>query len=89
MAELTEAEKLDGLTNDPLKPGLHEALLTRRLEELLAQLADGTLLADVAELRDAEASDRVSRHLAGMSRERSTERRKDSEATRHCESLPS
>jgi superfamily II DNA or RNA helicase/HKD family nuclease len=54
------------LTSDSLKPGLHEALLTRRLEELLAQLPDATLLPDVAELRDAEASDRMSRHLAGV-----------------------
>ena len=57
---------MDGLTNAPLKPGLHEALLTRRLEALLEEIPDGTLLADLAELRDAEASDRVSRHLAGM-----------------------
>jgi superfamily II DNA or RNA helicase/HKD family nuclease len=54
------------LANEFLKPGLHEALLTRRLEELLAQIAEGALVADVAELRDAEASDRVSRHLAGI-----------------------
>lgn len=54
------------MANDFLKPGLHEALLTRRLEELLAQIAHGALAADVAELRDAEASDRVSRHVAGI-----------------------
>jgi superfamily II DNA or RNA helicase len=55
------------LTGDYLRPGLHEALLTRRLEELLRQLPDATtLLADVAELRDAEASDRISRHIAGV-----------------------
>jgi HKD family nuclease len=54
------------LKGDSLKPGLHEALLTRRLEELLAQLPDASLLADIAELRDAEASDRMSRHLAGV-----------------------
>lgn len=61
-----EAEKLGCLTADPLKPGLHEALLTRRLEELLTQLRDGSLVPDLAELRDAEASDRMSRHLAGV-----------------------
>jgi superfamily II DNA or RNA helicase len=54
------------LKSDSLKPGLHEALLTRGLEELLTQLRDATLLADVAELRDAEASDRMSRHLASV-----------------------
>jgi HKD family nuclease len=54
------------LASDSLRPGLHEALLTRRLDELLAQLADGLLLAEVAELRDAEAADRVSRHVAGI-----------------------
>ncbi len=54
------------MANESLKPGLHEALLTRKLDELLAQIAEGELVADVAELRDAEASDRVSRHLAGI-----------------------
>ncbi len=54
------------LAKEFLRPGLHEALLTRRLEELLKQIVDGPLVADVAELRDAEASDRVSRHLAGI-----------------------
>jgi len=49
-----------------LKPGLHEALLTRRLEELLAQLSEDELVADVADLRDAEASDRISRHIAAL-----------------------
>jgi HKD family nuclease len=55
-----------GLAGDSLKPGLHERLLTRRLEELLGQLPDAILVADLAELRDAEASDRMSRHLAGV-----------------------
>lgn len=55
-----------GVTSESLKPGLHEGVLTRRLETLLAEIADGSLLADLAELRDAEASDRVSRHVAGM-----------------------
>jgi superfamily II DNA or RNA helicase len=54
------------LANEFLKPGLHEALLTRRLEDLLAQIADEALVADVDALRDAEASDRVSRHIAGI-----------------------
>jgi len=54
------------LTTDSLRAGLHEALLTRGLQDLLTQLPDDALLADVAELRDAEASDRISRHLAGL-----------------------
>jgi hypothetical protein len=54
------------VTGESLKPGLHEALVTRRLDELLAQLSDGALVADLDDLRDAEASDRVSRHIAGI-----------------------
>jgi len=54
------------LTKDSLRAGLHEALLTRGLQDLLTQLPDDALLAEVAELRDAEASDRISRHLAGL-----------------------
>ena len=54
------------LTGEFLKPGLHEALLTRQLEELLGQLSERELVADVAELRDAEASDRISRHVAAI-----------------------
>ena len=54
------------MPNKFLNPGLHEALLTRRLAEVLEEIAEGTLFADVAALRDAEASDRVSRHIAGI-----------------------
>jgi len=54
------------MKGESLKPGLHEALLTRRLDELLAQLSDGALVADLDDLRDAEAADRVSRHIAGI-----------------------
>ena len=56
------AERLGGLANEFLKPGLHETLLTRRLEEFLERIADGALVPDLDDLRDAEASDRVSRH---------------------------
>jgi superfamily II DNA or RNA helicase len=49
-----------------LKPGLHEALLTRKVDELLKQLADESLSPDVSSLRDAEAADRVSRHVASI-----------------------
>ena len=79
-----------GLTSDSLKPGLHEALLTRRLEELLDEIPDETLLADLAELRDAEASDRVSRHLAGIlarAIERAPEGQRSDEAVRIAAAL--
>jgi superfamily II DNA or RNA helicase/HKD family nuclease len=51
---------------EPLKPGLHEALLTRRLEELVARIGDAMLAPELADLHEAEAADRVSRHLAGI-----------------------
>jgi superfamily II DNA or RNA helicase len=73
------------LTTEFLKPGLHEALLTRRLEEMLALLSNGSLVADIAELRDAEAADRVSRHVAGIvarSIDRAPEGRRSAEAVR-------
>src|SRR4051794_29054273 len=50
---------------DDLRPGLHEALVTRRLEELIARVTD-ELVPEVGDLRNAEASDRVSRHLAAV-----------------------
>jgi superfamily II DNA or RNA helicase/HKD family nuclease len=78
------------LTSDSLKLGLHEALLTRRLEQLLTQIPDETLLAGLAELRDAEASDRVSRHLAGtLARaiERAPEGKRSDEAVRIAAAL--
>jgi len=73
------------LANKSLRPGLHEALLTRRLEELLTQFEDGALVAEVDALRDAEASDRVSRHLAGIvarAIDRAPEGRRSDEAMR-------
>ena len=73
------------MASDSLKPGLHEALLTRRLEELLTQLSEGALLADVDELRDAEAADRVSRHVATIvarAIERAPEGQRGAEAVR-------
>jgi superfamily II DNA or RNA helicase/HKD family nuclease len=78
------------LTSDSLKPGLHEALLTRRLEALLNELPEATLLADVVELRDAEASDRISGHLAGMlarAIERAPEGKRSAEAIRIATAL--
>jgi superfamily II DNA or RNA helicase/HKD family nuclease len=73
------------LTSDSLKPGLHEALLTRRLQALLAEIPEETLLAEVAELRDAEAWDRMSRHLAAVlarAIERAPEGKRSEEAVR-------
>jgi superfamily II DNA or RNA helicase/HKD family nuclease len=78
------------LPNEFLKPGLHEALLTRRLEELLAQILGSTLVAEVDELRDAEASDRVSRHLAGIvarAIDRAPEGKRSNEAVRIATAL--
>src|SRR5581483_5670541 len=59
------AERLATVPDGSLRPGLQEALLTRRLEELLAQIPEA-LVIELEELRNAEASDRVSRHLAGL-----------------------
>jgi len=73
------------LANEFLKPGLHETLLTRRLENFLGRITDGTLVPDLDDLRDAEASDRVSRHLAGIvarAIERAPEGKRSDEAAR-------
>jgi superfamily II DNA or RNA helicase/HKD family nuclease len=78
------------LTSDSLKPGLHEALLTLRLQELLEEIADETLRAEVNELRDAEASDRMSRHVAAIlarAIEQAAEGKQAAEATRIANSL--
>ena len=60
------ADKLSLLPDESLKPGLHEALLTRRLKYLLAHRSEDGVVPDVKDLREAEASDRVSRHLAAV-----------------------
>jgi HKD family nuclease len=78
------------LVSDPLKPGLREALLTRRLQTLLEEIPEGTLLADVADLRDAEASDRMSRHVAEVLArviERAPEGQRSAEAVRIATAL--
>jgi hypothetical protein len=46
--------------------GLYEALLTARVQQLLHQLPEDQLVADVANLVNAEASDRVSRHISHL-----------------------
>jgi superfamily II DNA or RNA helicase len=50
----------------PPKPGLRELLLTAKLERSLEQLGEGGLIPELAALADAEASDRVSRHIARL-----------------------
>src|SRR5471032_1996347 len=48
------------------RAGLREALLTGRLEQALEALAPSLLVPELADLADAEASDRISRHVAGL-----------------------
>ncbi|HEY4347877.1 MAG TPA: DEAD/DEAH box helicase family protein, partial [Gaiellaceae bacterium] len=45
------------------RAGLYEALLTTKLEQLLSELP-GSLVPDLSALADAEAADRISRHVA-------------------------
>jgi len=54
------------MRDDALRPGLHEALLTRRIERLLAAEELHGLHPEVSHLVDAEAPDRISRHLARL-----------------------
>ena len=54
------------MSHEELRPGLHETLLTGRLERLLAELTPGQVSPDLAELANAEAPDRVSRHVAQL-----------------------
>jgi hypothetical protein len=70
---------------EPIKPGLYEALLTRKLAALLESIQDGPFAAELAPLHEAEASDRVSRHVAALvahAIERAPEGGKRDEATR-------
>ncbi|HEX7309916.1 MAG TPA: DUF3427 domain-containing protein [Gaiellaceae bacterium] len=79
------ADKLSLLPDESLKPGLHEALLTRRLKYLLAHRSEDDVVPDVKDLREAEASDRVSRHLAAVVArliDRAAEGQQSAEATR-------
>ena len=48
------------------RAGLREALLTRRLELELAAIAPSILSPEVADLANAEAPDRISRHVARL-----------------------
>jgi superfamily II DNA or RNA helicase len=51
---------------DSLRPGLREALLTQRLAHVLARVESTGLVPEVEPLAEAEASDRVSRHVARL-----------------------
>ncbi|MBA2437573.1 MAG: DUF3427 domain-containing protein, partial [Acidimicrobiia bacterium] len=46
--------------------GLYEALLTGRLERVLARLPEDRLVPQLTALLDAEAADRLSRHVARL-----------------------
>lgn len=52
------------MADDALRPGLHEAILTPRLAALLRALPSDGAIPQQAELANAEAADRVSRHVA-------------------------
>jgi superfamily II DNA or RNA helicase/HKD family nuclease len=52
------------VSNQELEPGLYEALLTGALDKELAELVAATVTPEIRELADAEASDRLSRHVA-------------------------
>ncbi len=54
------------MADHQLHPGLHEALLTGALDKRLADLVSAVATADIRALADAEAADRLSRHLAGL-----------------------
>ena len=56
----------DAMAREPLDSGLHEAVLTKRLARRLVELDRATLDLDVGSLSDAEASDRLSRHVARL-----------------------
>ena len=47
-----------------LEPGLYEALLTGALDKRLATLIAAAVAPELRKLSDAEAADRLSRHLA-------------------------
>ncbi len=51
------------MTHESQRPGLREALLTPRLERALTDVALSALVAETGELANAEASDRISRHV--------------------------
>lgn len=51
---------------DQLNPGLYEALVTAALEKRLSNLASAKITPEVRALADAEAADRLSRHLSAI-----------------------
>ena len=51
---------------EELRPGLHETLITARIERLLAALDLERVDPESGSLANAEAADRISRHVAGL-----------------------
>ncbi len=52
------------MADHPLQPGLYEALLTGALDKRLADLVVASVTPEIRALADAEAADRLSRHVA-------------------------
>lgn len=53
------------MTDPELVPGLHEALLTASLERRLPH-PDDSVSSEIGDLANAEAADRLSRHIAAI-----------------------
>ena len=54
------------MADQELGPGLYEALLTGALDKRLASLVSAVMSPELRNLADAEAADRLSRHLAAI-----------------------
>ena len=54
------------MQDENLKPGLHEALVTRRLDDALSQLDTSRAEPAIGDLDAGSAADRISRHLAAL-----------------------
>jgi superfamily II DNA or RNA helicase/HKD family nuclease len=54
------------VADQELEPGLYEALLTGELDKRLARLVAAAVAPELHQLADAEAADRLSRHLAAI-----------------------
>jgi len=64
--EAREGWKTDRHSQQALSILLHESLVTAELNELVLALGAGALVAELTDLANAEASDRVSRHLGRL-----------------------
>ena len=54
------------MADQELEPGLYEALLTGALDKRLASRVAAAVAPELRKLADAEAADRLSRHLAAI-----------------------